>query len=261
MLQNPAFTTVRTASSAIELRQRYANLRTSNPKYSTLPSAGSKDAALDALKAWELANAGECTRQRDDGQFFGFTQVAQGYLGKHTRFIFVPAVRDASEDAAEGKGTPITDLMDMVVRSVLASREDLVKLKDESQKRYDEIMDPSRLTEMQDLAADLTVTLKQFTPDACVLLSWEKGEEIAIPMPRTDVKLVEDGYPSTVHRTGHGLQRAFILTLLQHLAVTQPLEPTAEQERHGEEGGTGTAARSPNLILGIEEPELYQHPN
>ena len=65
------------------------------------------------------------------------------------------------------------------------------------------------------------------------------------------MKLVEDGYKCAVERTGHGLQRAFIMSLLQTLAIAQA-QNTGTEEKKGE---------LPDLVLGIEEPELYQHPN
>ena len=69
--------------------------------------------------------------------------------------------------------------------------------------------------------------------------------------------MVEDDYPCTVARTGHGLQRAFILTMLQHLALAQTPANAAP---------TGAIPPSPerklpDLVLAVEEPELYQHPN
>ena len=48
-------------------------------------------------------------------------------------------------------------------------------------------------------------------------LKWTELRQLEVPLPKADVRLVEDGYPSCVTRTGHGLQRAFILTMLQHL--------------------------------------------
>lgn len=263
-LQHPAFAEVRQAGGAQQIRAKYGEIR-ARTGYTDLPTVSSKDAALDELRKWEAAYTDQCTRQRDDGQFFGFIEVAQGYLGRYTRFIPIHAVRDAADDATEGKGSPITEIMDLVVRSVLANREDVMQFKEDTQKKYEEIMDPAKLTEIGTLAAQLTGTLKTYVPDASVSLSWIKAIGIEIPMPKADVKLVEDGYPSTVVRTGHGLQRAFILTMLQHLAVAQvPTERKAESEgtNQGAHPGEPPAEpRMPNLILGIEEPELYQHPN
>jgi putative ATP-dependent endonuclease of the OLD family len=75
-------------------------------------------------------------------------------------------------------------------------------------------------------------------------------------MPKADIKLIEDGYSAAVSRTGHGLQRAFVFTMLQHLAVASHKADWGEPPDKSEEK-TGL----PNIILAIEEPELYQHPN
>jgi hypothetical protein len=263
-LQNPDFVQVRTAGGAREVIARYNQLR-QDARYAALPAARAQDAALQAMMEWELAHPEQCTRQRDDGQFFGFTEVGQGYLGRYARFIPIPAVRDAAEDAAEGRGTPITQIIDLVVRSVLANREDLKKLREDAARQYDEIMDPANLTELTTLAGQLTGTLKTYVPDASVSLFWVSAGGIEIPMPKADVKLVEDGYASGVVRTGHGLQRAFILTMLQHLAVARaPTEPRPAVEGANQQGDRQLPEPEPtmtDLILGIEEPELYQHPS
>lgn len=230
------------------------------PEYSELPAWSSIGAAQESLKAWETQSPGGCTRQRDDGQFFGFKEVGQGYLGGFTRFVFIPAVRDASEDAAEGRNSVLTSLMDLVVRSVLASKESVRKLKEETQRQYEEIMDPTKLTELGALAEQLTGTLRTFVPDARVDLRWMPLDEVSIPLPQADIKLVEDGYASAVGRTGHGLQRAFIVTMLQHLALAQTSIPSPP-EGSGEQDHQAAPPHLPNFVLAIEEPELYQHPS
>ena len=153
--------------------------------------------------------------------------------------------------------------MDLVVRSALANREDVKKFKEETQTQYEEIMAPSTLTELTSLESQLSDTLKTFVPESGVSLEWQMGGEIDIPLPKADVKLVEDDYIASVDRTGHGLQRAFILTMLQHLAIARV--PPESDETLGEEADVSEKSedilRQPNLILGIEEPELYQHPN
>ena len=59
--------------------------------------------------------------------------------------------------------------------------------------------------------------------------------------PVARVSIGEDGFIGEVPRLGHGMQRSFLLAILQELA-------TADQEA------------GPTLLLGFEEPELYQHP-
>jgi len=52
-------------------------------------------------------------------------------------------------------------------------------------------------------------------PEANVSLEWARLIDIDFLYPKPRVKLHEDGYKSSVQSTGHGLQRAFILTMLQ----------------------------------------------
>jgi len=260
-LQNPEFDSFRTATGA-NLRREYNKLR--EDKYSDLSEYTNKDDAEKALRAWEESHADQCLRRRDEGQFFGFKEVGEAHLERFTRFIPVPAVHDASEDAVEGKGTPLTEIMDLVVRSVLAHRKEIIELQEGTQKQYEQIVDPTKLVELQTLEHDLSSTLKTYVPDAGVKLIWLTGDVIEIPMPSANIKLVEDEYPSSVERTGHGLQRAFILTMLQHLAVVQaPVQKNMdEKENEMDEVPKGQPSlKVPNLIIGIEEPELYQHPN
>ena len=257
-LQNVDFVQVRSGDNKTEIRNRYNELR-NNEKYSSLPAVRSADQALDEMQKWESEYAGQLTRMRDDGQFFGFTQVGQGYLGRHTRFICIPAVRDASDDATEKKGSCVTEIMDLVVRSALARRHDVTTFKEETQAKYRDIMDPGKLTELAELQEQLSQTLEYYAPDTSVLLRWLELADISIPMPAAQIRLLEDGYESPVHQTGHGLQRAFILTMLQHLVAARETERSATgiAEQEGTESGE---PQLPNLVLAIEEPELYQHP-
>lgn len=263
-LRNPDFVEIRNAGGARDITSKYSETRQME-KYASLPSVRSADAVRRELDQWEVQNPEQCTSMRDDGQFFGFTQVAQGYLGRHTKFIYIPAVRDAVEDATEGRGSSVTEIMNLVVRNALANRKDVTDFKQHTQDRYKAIMDPANLTELNDLADNLSETLQSFVPDASVLLQWSELSDISIPMPQAEVKLTEDEYESRVERTGHGLQRAFIITMLQHLDAVRNVgsapETVAPEESEPAEEASATTGYLPNLVLAIEEPELYQHPS
>jgi putative ATP-dependent endonuclease of OLD family len=286
-LQNTEFQGVRAGFEVKDrgktAREAYDALR-SRTKYSPLPAWTNLAQATENLKAWELANPGQCSKQRDDGQFFGFEKVAQGYLGRFTKFLFIPAVREAADDASEGRNSVFSTLMDLVVRSILAKKQELVELRARSQQEYETILAPENLKELGMLANRVTETLKTYVPTASVEMEWQPLDDLDIPLPKANVKLVEDGYSCPVSRTGHGLQRAFILTMLQHLAlaqnnaaqstgaasqanVTQPASGAASSGLNATAQPSGAALQSPldeklpNLLLAIEEPELFQHPN
>ena len=261
-LQNPDFFAIRNTGAAMDRRRKYNDIK-GEEKYKSLPSINSADAVLRALDDWETQNPEHCKLRRDGGQFFGFRQVGHGYLGRYTKFILVPAVRDALEDATERRGSSVTELMDLVVRSVLAKRGNVEDFKQRTQDQYREIMNPMNLPELDNLSQDLSRTLQSFVPDAEVLLQWSELPDISIPLPQAEVKLMEDDYASRVERTGHGLQRAFIITMLQHLDAVRSVEPGPEDgASEGAESDAGThKSQLPNLVLAIEEPELYQHPS
>jgi DNA replication protein DnaC len=88
------------------------------------------------------------------------------------------------------------------------------------------------------------------------LSAWDVTVELEVPTPELDALVsrpavhIDDGHKSSLQRKGHGLQRSFLLAALSvwrnHLA-----------ENRGDE--SSDAAASP-VILAIEEPELYLHP-
>jgi predicted ATP-dependent endonuclease of OLD family len=258
---NPEFKPVRSASSAAEARKAYKLLSDSD-KYG-LPSYSSREEALEALEKWESDHLDDCKRDRDDGQFFGFKEVGLGFLGEFTRHIYVPAVRDAGADADESKDSAVKEIVDLVVRNALAAHKKLLALKVETKKKYEEIVNPKNLEGLSKLEEDLTRTLSEYVEGSRVKLDWLPARDVQLELPKTDVTLYEDGYPSSVNRSGHGLQRAFILTMLQHLAITPNAQVHDWESQNIEEGKSipQDSGASPNLVLCIEEPEVYQHPS
>lgn len=262
-LRNEEFTPIRNASGMRAVTTAYRELQTGQPQeYGTLPAVTKGADALEALEDWETRHPEACSPALDEGQFFGFANVAKGYLGKHTMFIRIPAVRDALSDATEARGSCMTQLMDRVVRGTLGARADVMSFEQELKDRYVRLFDSSNLEELQGLESQLAATLGQYAPNAGITLDWSQLEGPRIPMPQAQVKLSEDGYESPVGRAGHGLQRAFILTILQHLVAAQRAD--SSEKTHGEADETRSDSRGadlPSLVLAIEEPELYQHPS
>ena len=262
-LRNEEFDPVRNAGGLRAVTTAYRKLHADQPeKYGSLPPVTRGDDALAALEDWENRHPQACSPALDEGQFFGFKGVGKGYLGKHTTFIRIPAVRDALSDATEARGSSMTQLMDKVVRGTLASRADVMSFEAEVKARYVTLFDSSNLEELQGLESQLAATLGQYAPNAGITLDWSQLDGPQIPMPQAQVKLLEDGYESAAGRAGHGLQRAFILTALQHLVATQVADPSEKASGESREATSDAGSDDlPSLVLAIEEPELYQHPS
>ncbi|KLK93099.1 hypothetical protein AA309_11090 [Microvirga vignae] len=268
-LQHAGFAEIRAANGAQARNEAYRKTRESDAIYETLPAVRRADDIPGALQIWETQNPHLLTLQRDDGQFFGFTNVAKGSLQKSTNFVFIPAVRDASADAVDGKGAVIARLMELVVRSAVLQREDVKTWQRTVSEQYRELTDPSKLQELGLLSGELTKTLQVFYAEAGVTLRWQAPNELEVPLPNADVFLDDDGFEGPVDKKGHGLQRAFVLTLLQHLTKAVAAEQArlngSEQQGNEEDCEIKSDVPLPShvmpgLILAVEEPELYQHP-
>ena len=260
------FVAIRSHSAATPKRAAYNALRENNPLYADLPNAGSAAAVDQALLDWEANHPDQMELLPDDGQFFGFQNNSRGKLQRHTSFVFIPAVREASADAADGKNSVIGRLLELLVRSQILQRPDVQAFKAQVTEAYQALVAAENMPELDALAGSLTTDLRGLYQDAEVSLNWREIGEMPVPLPMADVFLKDDGFGGPVDRQGHGLQRAFIFTLLQHLARTAtPEADGAPAEGDGGGGAGGQAApvdvaQAPTLILAIEEPELYQHP-
>jgi predicted ATP-dependent endonuclease of OLD family len=80
-------------------------------------------------------------------------------------------------------------------------------------------------------------------PAATLRVAWRQDslKAVKVDEPLAGIIAGESGYEGSLVRFGHGFQRSYLLALLQELAA-------------------GDDKTAPTLILGCEEPELYQHP-
>ena len=179
----------------------------------------------------------------------------------------VPAVRDACDETSGKKGA-VYQLIDMIVLRKVNSRKDIVEFKQEFEERITKLYSSDNLTELPELGKAISKILDVFAPGAKLLLRWDEVSPPQIQLPSPMATLVEDEFEGEISKKGHGLQRALILTLLQQLAMTSPIEPegnageeTNDEHRVPEEESGQSAMTTPDLILAIEEPELYLHPS
>lgn len=212
------------------------------------------------MGAWEADNQEKCSRIQDEGAFFGFDGVGRGNLAKATRLLFVPAVRDAAADAQHGKGSVIAELVDVLVRRSLADREDFKILAENVRTMHRDLLSGDGSSGVQSLGDRLSSKLRTYVPDASVQVRWEPTQ-IELPLPRASVRVAEDGFLTSVAACGHGLQRAFIMSLLQELAMVQPSAAAQQTDQNTVGEQNEVTSSTSDLVLVIEEPELFQHPS
>jgi putative ATP-dependent endonuclease of the OLD family len=248
-LANPEFASVREADKSI---RDLHNLLVDSGNFLNLAKVVRAEDSEPALIAWETQHPDRCTWIRDSGKFFGWAQVGGARLARASICVYVPAVRDARADAAEGRGSVLSRIVDLVIRGELSRNPDLANLRAETQDRFDRILANTKPV-LHGVAEDLSSLMSRFTPGAEVLLDWTTSVTALPDWPSIEARLLEDGVDSPVAAKGHGLQRSFIVSLLQRLAELLSSEG-------GDDAVSAPAVAARHTLLLIEEPELYQHP-
>jgi putative ATP-dependent endonuclease of the OLD family len=251
-LRHPAFQQIRAIEKAQDRRTAFMAIPRTEI-YADLPAVSNADQLAQAMDDWEQTHLDQCVSARDDGQFLGFSNVGRGSLTKYISFVFVPAVRDAIADAVDGRGSVISQLIEILVRNVINQKEEILAWQKKASDEYKDLTSPEKIGELNDLSEQLNETLRVFYTDAGLDLRWLPIEDLKISLPTASVELLEQGFIGPLEGKGHGLQRAFIFTILQHLAHAIFAHKAEPEELEG-------PMPAGNLILAIEEPELYQHP-
>jgi len=282
--------TKRISSENDRIMQRYYAAALQIPRFAEIRAKPGKKERVSAWKEMvdsdELPNLGGKVRSADEverlmseyeanhpefmeaiereEQFFGPRNIGGGKLDKFTKYVLVPAVREASDEVSGKKGA-IYQILDMIVLRKINAREDIQKFKSEFEERVKKLYSSENLTELPELGNSISQTLEKFAPGSQLKLGWDEVKPPEIPLPAARATLVEDSFEGEITRKGHGLQRALIVTLLQHLAMRVPIEPTVEdldeEETDISKPKGLEISQGPDLILAIEEPELYLHPS
>lgn len=255
-LQHPEVKAFRNGKfeNATKKKEAYTKLR---EKLVDVPTWTSQTAADQALVEWEESHPDECQDMEDNGNFFGFTEVGNGNLKSYTRFLYLPAVKDASQDATEGAGSLLSEIAE-IIRVKIKSSPRLMDLEEQFKVQYGGILRTESSTEIQNVNNLLSKEIRRFLPEFGVQVTWGEPEAKA-QLSKMTARLIETGmesFPLGLGRQGHGVQRMYILSILK---VVNELRKEQILRTVPSEAASATE-NQPDLIIGIEEPELYQHP-
>lgn len=253
--QIPQFAEIRKITQKSEKRSAWNELVEKNELDQLTEKVRSADQIEQLMDSYESEHPALLITIEKEEQFFGAKSVGGGKLDKYTRFVLVPAVRDVNDEVAGKKGA-VYQLIDMIVLRQVNARKDIREFRNEFEEKVKKLYSSENLTELPKLGHSITELLQKFAPGSALNLKWDEVQAPEISLPTALATLVEDDFEGDISRKGHGLQRALILTLLQQLALTEPVEIENEDSER-----TPDTAYTPNLILAIEEPELYLHPS
>lgn len=222
-----------------ELKTLYAE---SQKNFGDLPTAGTKDAMIEALRKYETDHPNQCELIASEDQFYGVSK-GSNRLAQHIQWVYVPAVKDAATEQLEARDTALGKLLARTVRAKTNFEEAVKALRIGMQEQYQQLLDKNQEV-LKELSDSLQTRLTEWAhPEATLKLEWRQdpNKSVRVEEPLARIIAGEGHFEGELPRFGHGLQRSYLLALLHELASSDD-------------------KATPRLILGCEEPELYQHP-
>lgn len=238
----PFFDRYGDGAPAGELKVLFEGLEQGDPELAKASIKRTKDAMYEGLKAFEAARPEQCDLIPSADLFYGVSG-GKDRLSKYVQWIYVPAVKDASDEQTGTRSSALGKLLARTVSAQTNFQQKLQGIAEVARTQYQEMLDANQKT-LDGISNSLQEKLTQWShPNATLRVVWENdsNKSISIQPPFAGVLAGESGFEGKLARLGHGLQRSFLLALLQELAGVSDVN-------------------SPTLILGCEEPELYQHP-
>jgi predicted ATP-dependent endonuclease of OLD family len=238
----PFFKAYGDGASAGDLKAIFEGLERSDPAIAALKLKKTKDGIYDGLKGYEASKPAECVLMPSEDQFYGATRGANK-LAKYVQWIYIPAVKSASDEQSETRSGALGKLLARTVRAKMDFGAEVDRLQKEAREQYQKMLDDNEAI-LSDISSSLQSRLAEWAhPEASIRVIWEadSAKSVRVEQPLAGILAGESGFEGKLARLGHGFQRSYLLALLQELATTDD-------------------SNGPTLILACEEPELYQHP-
>jgi len=143
----------------------------------------------------------------------------------------------------EARNTALGKILARTVRAKINFSDRLKELRKQMQDEYQNLLDDNQHA-LEDISNSLQKRLSEWShPGVTLRLEWQQDPQksIRIDEPWAQIITGEGKFEGELSRFGHGLQRSYLLALLQELSGSDDLQ-------------------GPRLLLACEEPELYQHP-
>ena len=231
------------------LRERFKEVTNEVSDFPDVGTKPTKPMMINSLRKYEEDNPDKCSPEPSIDLFYGPTR-GKHKLDPFVQWVYLPAVKEASEEAEEAGNTALGKLLQRTVRRKVDFEKVLSELRQKTKEEYDTLLEKEQ-SALADISKRLGDRLATYShSNARLEVVWLQGSEksVIITDPKATIKAQEGLFKGSLPRFGHGLQRSFLLAILQELALIETESEEGEKHDH------------PTLIFACEEPELYQHP-
>lgn len=222
-----------------ELQKEFQKIRS---VMTDVAPATTKEGMKSSLREYEEGHPELCASIPSADHFYGVSK-GENRLAKYVQWVYVPAVKDTLKENVDSKNTALGRLLARTVRAKVNFADKIANLKERTLETYRTLIGEQQGA-LDELSESLTRRLGQWAhPAASARLEWTDDPKKSVQVDEPIARAIagESGFTGELARFGHGLQRSYLLALLQELAESQDNS-------------------APRLLLGCEEPELYQHP-
>lgn len=242
----PAFSAIRAESNRTQMRAKFNELA---DQTEGLERASNANQVEERMAAWEADHDEQLEFTYVRG-FFGAPNVANGKLRKKTGLHFVPAVANVAEETSDAKKSPIIALLADIARQTYENRQEVKEFIAQTQESFGGLVAPENFPQLSKISDSLTSTVQKYYGESRLLAEWQADDGVEFKFPRPIIRVEDGGFLSGLEHVGHGLQRAALFSVMEFLATND----VAENEEGFEQAQS-------DIILLIEEPEIYQHPH
>lgn len=237
-LANPEFAPFFEKSSAAEKKDFYSAIQS---KFD-LPKWSNQNLAAEAIRAYENEHTEENVPIPSDDKAFG-AEGPVARLRQFIDFVYIPAVKDAGDEAIEARNTAFARLIDRAVRAKLKVDERISKIREDAKAEIDALAKEHQAV-LGTLASRMEAEYRKFnSSDSKLHLEWGQFDDksLQLNLPAVRLQVSDDLIRNSISKFGHGTQRNYLMALLM---VSASYDFTDLQ----------------TIIIACEEPELYQHP-
>jgi predicted ATP-dependent endonuclease of OLD family len=235
---NPQFAPFFELGSAAEKKSFYESLS----KTFRLDKWQNQNQAAEALRVYENNNPTLNSSIPSNDRAFGIEGPVPR-LRQFIDFVFIPAVKDAGDEAVEARNTAFSKLVDRAVRARLKIDERIEKIRGDAGAEIAAIANDHQEI-LGALANKIDQEYRKFNSvDSKIHLDWGTFDEknLQINLPPVHLQISDDLITNKIGKFGHGTQRNYLMALL---LVSASYDFGSLQ----------------TIIIACEEPELYQHP-
>ncbi len=247
---NPVFSEIRSLTKASDKRSAYSALRDAMPELE-LGAVRNADEIDEQLETWEAANPEALSREFVSG-LGGWKNVAIGQLREKTELVFVPAVKDAAIELANEKSSPVKKLLNTIAKQTIENSEEFKAFKLAADTTLRELTSPENVSQLADISGSLTDILSRYYEGSELIATWSPISELPVSYPTSELTVKDHDFVAPLENVGHGLQRAILLSVVEFIA-RDANKPTDEESNEFDEPQS-------DIILVVEEPEIFQHP-